>query len=388
MKVPGGWAALATGIVVVGLTWGSVISTLVVPRGVSSRLAIATSRATRAVFHLVADRFTAWERRDHILAFIGPSILLVLLAAWLGVFLVGFALIFWPLSGGTFGEALRLSGSSMFTLGTVAASGGVPTALVFVAAGTGLVVVALQIAYLPVLYSAFSRRETLVTLLESRGGAPAWGPEILARHVLVDTVDNLPVLYAEWERWAADVAESHTSYPPLIYFRSPHPLRSWVLALLAVLDAAALHHSLMPESAPSATRQVLRMGYVALREVGSVIRIAWRPDPRPTDPIQLTEGEFRDAVRHLVEAGWRPERDTALAWQHFRGWRVNYEALAYAVADRVEAAPAPWSGTRRHLEGIVIPPARPAHRSPDILTKLSAAPPTVAITERDKGSNQ
>ena len=108
------------------------------------------------------------------------------------------------------------------------------------AAGAGMVLVALQIGYLPALYGAFNRRETLVTLLESRAGAPAWGPELLIRHHLVGMVESLSPLYAEWERWSADVAESHTSYPSLLYMRSPRSRNSWVISLIAVMDAAAL----------------------------------------------------------------------------------------------------------------------------------------------------
>ena len=90
-------------------------------------------------------------------------------------------------------------------------------------------IVALQIAYLPALYSSFNRREGLVALLESRAGVPAWGPELLARHQLVGINDTLPELYAGWEVWAADVAESHTTYPVLLLFRSPEPWYSWLL---------------------------------------------------------------------------------------------------------------------------------------------------------------
>src|SRR6202042_2948825 len=101
--------------------------------------------------------------------------------------------------------------------------------------------------------------------LESRAGSPAWGPELLARHRLVGIVDQLPSLYADWERWAADVAESHTTYPVLIYFRSSRPLDSWVLSLLAILDSAALYLALAPSRAPSEARLCLRMGYTCLR---------------------------------------------------------------------------------------------------------------------------
>ncbi len=122
----------------------------------------------------------------------------------------------------------------MLTLGFASQPDWGPTAVMFIAATTGLIVVALQVAYLPTLYGAFNRRESLVTLLQSRAGAPAWGPELLTRHVIVGLVDNLGQLYLDWEEWAADVAESHTNYPVLVWFRSPHPLRSWVIARLAV----------------------------------------------------------------------------------------------------------------------------------------------------------
>ena len=131
--------------------------------------------------------------------------------------------------------------------------------LVFLAAATGLVIVTLQIAYLPTLYAAFNRRETEVALLNARGGVPSWGPELLARtHYALgsgmSTLDTMPALYAQWERWASDVAESHTTYLGLVRFRSPQPLSSWVTSLLAVLDSAALFLALSPKAAPEVRR--------------------------------------------------------------------------------------------------------------------------------------
>jgi hypothetical protein len=287
-----------------------------------------------------------------------------LVATWVLLLYVGFALVLWPVHDGSLADALRLAGSSMFTLGFATPSGTAPTALVFVTAAVGLVVVALQIAYLPTVYAAFNRRETLVTMLESRGGVPSWGPEILARHELIDNVASLAGLYRAWEEWAADLAESHTTYQALLLFRSPHPLRSWVTGLLSVLDAAALHLSLNPLSAPAQARPFMRMGYMALREVARVLRIPYNADPRPEDPVELTRAEFDEALELLLAAGWQPERDSDEAWTHFRGWRVTYEQLAYAVADRVDAPPALWSGPRHGVATGSIAPARPPHRAP------------------------
>ena len=126
----------------------------------------------------------------------------------------------------------------MFTLGFEVPPGTTPAFVVFAGAATGLVIITLQIAYLPTLYAAFNRRETEVALLNARAGVPSWGPELLARTQYglgsgTSTIDTMPALYAQWERWAADVAESHTTYLPLVRFRSPQPYSSWVTALLA-----------------------------------------------------------------------------------------------------------------------------------------------------------
>ncbi len=130
---------------------------------------------------------------------------------------------------------------------------------------TGAVAVALQIGYLPAIYQAFNRRESLVTLMESRAGVPAWGPG--GAHAPSARRDHRRFAGAlrDWELWSADLAESHISYPVLLWFRSPEPGFSWILALLAVLDAAAMQLALSPQTAPSEARMCLRMGFTALR---------------------------------------------------------------------------------------------------------------------------
>jgi hypothetical protein len=358
------WSAFAVGLFLVLGSVASLIKMLIVPRGFASKLQAFIERLVRRLFLFVANRFDTYEAKDRILALLGPMSLVAMLAVWLLSLFVGYGLMLWPMTA-SLSAALRQSGSSMLTLGLASSPEPAATAIHFIAASTGLIVVALLIAYLPTLYSAFNRRETLVTLLQSRAGAPAWGPEILARHQLVNLQDRLPDLYSEWERWAADVAESHVNYPTLIGFRSPHPLRSWVVGLLAVLDAAALHLSLCPASAPTQARLCLRMGFLCLRSVATAVRIPHDPDPFPEDPIELTYEEFEGGVKRAVEVGFPVERSVEEAWPHFRGWRVNYEAVAYALADWVVAPPGPWSGSRAHLPGMAIVPQRPADRKPD-----------------------
>ena len=135
----------------------------------------------------------------------------------------------------------------------------------------------------------------------------------------------MTTLYQRWEEWAADVAETHASYPVLLWFRSPHPYRSWVIGLLAVMDAAAMQLATQPLVAPSEARAFLRMGYMCLRDLATVIGVTYDPDPKPGDPIQLTEDNYQDAIHHLEHVGWKMQRTAPESWVHFRGWRVNYE---------------------------------------------------------------
>lgn len=353
------WIGFVVGVAVFGAVVLSVVKTLVVPRRVASRLTLGGARV-RSVFIFLTSRVDDYETKDRILSYQGPLSLLVMLNTWLMALWLAFALMLWPLIGESFFSALRESGSSILTLGFAAHLDPDATVVYFLAAATGLIVVALLIAYLPTLYGSFNRRERLVTVLQSRAGIPAWGPEILYRHQMVGIVGSLKDLYSEWEHWAADVAESHTNYPILITFRSPHPLRSWVVSLLAVLDSAALYLSLSPNSAPAEARLCLRMGFVALREVADAVGIPYDPDPSPDDPIELTYEEYMGGISRMED--FPVERTPEEAWEHFRGWRVNYERIAYGLADFVVATPAPWSGDRAHMPGLAIVPQRPANR--------------------------
>jgi len=358
------WFGFVSGIVLVLTTWSSVIRTLIVPRGLPSTLPRLIARYSGWIFLFIARRFDSYEERDRVLAFQAPTYLLLLLSTWMLLFLVGFGLLLWPFVV-SLPRALLESGSSIFTLGFASTHETGPALVQFLAAITGLVVVALLVGYLPTLYASFNRRETMVTMLQSRAGAPAWGPEILFRYQNVGLVDQLPALYSDWERWAADVSESHTNYPMLIFFRSPHPLRSWILGLLAVMDSAAMYLALAPDRAPKEARLCLRMGFLCLRDIATFLRIDFDPDPLPSDPVDLTFEEFESGIERALAIGFPSGRTVEEAWPHFRGWRVNYEGVAHAIANIVSAPPGPWSGPRDNLPGMQIIPQRPADRTPD-----------------------
>lgn len=372
------FVGLAIGIVLALATSASVLQTLVTPGVRAGRLLGMVDRALNNVFPWFTRRVRSMDFRSRILAFQAPLELLVILVAWLTGFLLAYGLMLWPATG-QLGTALRESGSSLFTLGFASTHGGGPTVVDFFAGATGLIVVALLIAYLPTLYGAFNRRETEVTLLGVRAGLPAWGPELLARSRYTITTSELPSFYRVWERWAADVAESHSSYPILIRFRSPHPLSSWLISLLAVMDSAALFSAVAPDDLPIEGRLCLAMGFRCLRQLASTVGIPYEEDPRPDAGTVITREEFDEGIARLQSVGFPMSRTPDESWPHFQGWRVNYESIAYRLAWSIDAVPALWSGPRRSGDR-AISTKRVVNRTPD-------HPEGVAVSFQGRGSD-
>jgi hypothetical protein len=344
-------------------------------------LTVVVNKSVHYTFVAFSRLARTFEAKDSILAPTAPVALIAQLLWWAVCLVLGFALMLMDTTH-SFTHGLTQALTALFTVGSIHI-GGVPNEALDIAAGaTWVVIVALQIAYLPSLYASFSRREALVTMLQSRAGAPAWGPELLARHQLVGINDALPQLYADWEQWAAEVTESHTTYPVLLLFRSPEPWLNWIIGLLAVLDAGAMQLALCPTTAPSQTRLCLRMGFTLFNRLAGSLGYPVDDDPDPDAAILLSFEEFSSAVDKLVQVGFPIERSAEEAWPHFRGWRINYESSAYRLADAFTAPLAPWSGTRRNLRAGVVEPKRPPHRAPAVVVKFANARPTVVNPPR------
>ena len=181
VPLAGRLVAAVVGALLVLTAWASAVGTLIVPRPVSSWLTRWVDRIVNGAFGLAAGAIANYHRRDRVLAAEAAAILIGQLIAWLATSFVGFWLLLWPFEAGGLGSAFSTAGSALFTLGFAVPAGGAPSAIVTAAGATGLVIVTLQIAYLPTLYAAFNRRETEVALLNARAGVPSWGPELLAR---------------------------------------------------------------------------------------------------------------------------------------------------------------------------------------------------------------
>src|SRR4051794_28769123 len=360
----------ALGAVLVVAAAGSVIGTVVVPRAFTSRLTACADWLVARVFHGLERLVTDTERRDTVLAGRAAAILLMQLLVWLLTFLVGFALMLLPFTGHGPGSTLTEAASAMSTLGFSRPENAASTAIAVVAAFASLGTLALQIGYLPALYSAYNRRENSVALLSARAGVPTWGPELLARTHYglgtgTSTVGTLPDLYAEWERWAADVPETPRTYLPLISFRPHRALSPWVPALLGVLASAALSLALSPAAAPTIpARLCLRSGFICFTRIAQALGVPVSDEADRGAATTLAYAEFLDGVARLRSVGFPIEREPQEAWPDFAGWRVNYERAAYAVAWAVSAPPALWSGPRRGRAAARPPPPPPDHPQP------------------------
>jgi hypothetical protein len=217
----------------------------------------------------------------------------------------------------------------------------------FTEAAMGLFLLALLITYLPSLYSAFQRREAGVSKLEVRAGVPPSGVYLIELAWTVGRMETLHDLWASWEDWFVDVDESHSSFPALAFFRSPHPEESWVTAAGAILDGASLYVSSVDVGARTPEPEfMIRSGYLCLRHIADFFGLPVDDDPAPTDPISVEREEFDAAYGRLSAAGvpMKPDRDQA--WRDFAGWRVNYDAALLGLARLTMAPPAAWSSDR------------------------------------------
>lgn len=226
--------------------------TVVLPRSVtrSLRLTRVFYRTSWALWSGVAKRISHGPTRDAILSFYGPLSLLMLMHVWALCLIVAFALIHWGLHSplntpdgqSGFSTYLYMSGVTLFTLGfgDVVPREMMGRALTVAEAGVGIGFLALVIGYLPTLYQAFSRREVAISLLDARAGSPPTAVELLRRHGIEGQQSALIMLLQEWERWAAELLESHLSFPVLLFYRSQHDRESWLAALTAMLDTCSI----------------------------------------------------------------------------------------------------------------------------------------------------
>jgi hypothetical protein len=337
--------------------------TIILPRRPNGRFRITRLfyLATWGPWVAFAERMRNKKVREQIYSVYGPMALLLLLLLWAVLLICGFGLFYFSIRS-PFGDAmmghsgsvwaqlgtdLYVSGTTLFTLGLgdVVPHSLRARALIIVESGVGLGFVALVIGYLPVLYQGFSRREVSVALLDARAGSPPNAAELLRRHGFEGGEEALTTLLAEWERWSAEILESHISYPILCYYRSQHDSQSWLSALVAILDTCALLISVV-EGAPSRQAQLtFVMARHALIDIGQVFHVqeqqAWQ---RGAETDRLPAAEFNRLCGALGEDHLRLCGDPASA-QRLHTIRALYEQHAFALAEYLRMTLPVWVTT-------------------------------------------
>jgi hypothetical protein len=335
------------GLFVVILTLFSALSTFVLPRAARSQLNRIVFGVLRRVFELILHFVKTYERRDAIMAYYAPIGLMLLVPTWYILISLGFAAMYWGLGVGNWFEVFQLSGSSIFTLGFATENSFLINAFEFIEAMLGLILVALLISYLPTMYAAFSRREQAVNMHEVRAGCPPSALEMLLRFNRIHGLSKLAEYWRTWEAWFADVEESHTTLPALVFFRSPRADNSWVTAAGSVLDAASITLSAVDIPFEPSAALCIRAGFLAFRHIAYYFDVPIPLDPQhPRDPISITREEFDSILDQLAIVDVPIKTDREQAWMDFAGWRVNYDRSLLVLCSLVMAPYAVWSSDR------------------------------------------
>ncbi|HEX8500732.1 MAG TPA: potassium channel family protein [Pyrinomonadaceae bacterium] len=342
--------AVAAGAVLIVVVLWDTFETIVLPRRVSRRLRLTRLFyvATWAPIAGLARRLPPGKKRDRYLAFYGPLSLILLLVVWAVGLLFAFGLLQWgvgsPLHAPGEGAAgfwtyVYMSGVIVFTLGfgDVFPLDPLGRFLAVAEAGTGFGFLAAVIGYLPVLYQSFSRREVSISMLDARAGTPPTAAELLRRHAAADRLEALGELLSDWERWAADLMESHLSYPVLCYYRSQHDNQSWLSALVCVLDACALVMVGVDGAREWQARATFAMARHALVDISQIF------NTRPVffERERMTDDELRQ-LRAALDAWGLSLRAGADADDRLRSLRRLYEPYANGLSCHLLIPLPPW----------------------------------------------
>ncbi len=286
-------------------------------------------------------------RRESVLSYYGPLSLILLLMIWAGGLVVGFGLLYSSLGrpfhdgleSSTIRTDLYVSGTTLFTLGLGDVTPQTPTArvLTILEAGTGLGFLAVIMGYFPVLYGAFSRREVSIALLDARAGSPPTAAELMRRHSHQGADESLTLLLNEWERWSAELLESHISYPLLCYFRSQHTNQSWLASLTAILDTSALLIAGVQGHEARQAQLTFAMARHALVDLAQIFSVA----STPPAPDRLPEERYDELYGRLCQSGVAMCRD-GQSYARLRELRVLYEGYAAGLAAYLHMPLPPW----------------------------------------------
>jgi ion channel len=358
MHSHGSIPATVFGAIIIWVVLLDAFETVVLPRRVTRHFKLTAwfYRRTWIPWKKVAGQIRTLSRQQSFLGYFGPLSLIMLLAFWAATLIIGFALLQYGIGGHeqlgnepiTFGRIVYHSGETFFTLGygDIVPTSSWARALSVAEAGMGFAFLGVVIGYLPVVYASFSRREIQISMLDARAGSPPSAAELLIR--LVGSSENptidqpvLDQILRDWERWSAELLESHISYPVLSFFRSQHSNQSWLGALTTMLDVTSLVLTGIEGVHPGQARLTFAMARHAAVDLAQVVNAKY--DPQAFD--RLPDEELRN-LREVLASANLQLRSTDEARQKLTKLRSMYEPYVHSTASRLMLTIPPW----RHPE--------------------------------------
>ena len=333
------WGGVIVAVALIAIVLIDAFEVVLLPRRIRHgfRLAPLFFRSSWFLGRAAARRIPAGRWRTGFLSTFGPLSLFFLVLAWAAGLIVGFALLHWSFgsalsgAGASFRTYVYFSGTTFFTLGygDLVPTGRVGRALSVAEAGMGLIFLAVIISYLPVLYQAFSRREITILLLDARAGSPPTAGELLRRLAEGKSPAGVCPFLVEWERWAAELLESHISFPVLCYYRSQHENQSWVGALTTILDTSVL----LITGVDGPDSYQARLAFAMARHAAVDLAMVFQARPLPPQPDRLSEADLARLQERLRGAGMKIREGPAVtaALKELRGL---YEPCVNALAAR------------------------------------------------------
>jgi Ion channel len=350
-------ALIIVGIAILSGVLLEAFESIILPRRVTRRFRLTRLfyRMTWIPWRAIGRRMKSVNTRESFFSYFGPMSLLALLVLWAISLVLGFALLILAAGPPTetyktpihFPDALYISGTNFFTLGLEDAVPRTPSTrfITVTEAGMGLGFLALVIGYLPVIFQSFSKREVSVVLLDARAGSPPTASELLRRHAYHGGAEALEELFYEWERWSAELLESHLSYPVLCYFRSQHDNQSWLGALTAILDACAL----TIVGVEGACGKQAQLTFAITRHAIVDLAQIFHATPRPPHPDRLPPAELARLRQVLSEVSLTlhtgDDKDKQL-----RDLRAMYEPYVNALSDFLAIKLPPWIHSQKVVD--------------------------------------
>ena len=341
--------AFAAGVAIFLIVIWDAFEAVILPRRVTRRFRLARLfyKTTWTTWKFVTGLISSRKTRETLLGFFGPISLLILVGVWAVGLVLSFGLMQYGAGSAvvmtgvqpSFVTDLYLSGTTFFTLGLgdVVPHSALARALVVTEAGFGFGFLAAIIGYLPFIYGSFSKREVNISLLDSRAGTPPTAGELLRRHAYPHGDEALRALLKDWEFWAAELMESHLSYPVLAFFRSQHDNQSWIAALTAILDTCAL----VKVGIEDACQRQAELTFAIARHAAVDLSQVFKTPPRALPRNRLPAEDLRRIRDILAQHGTKlqdgPEADRKLT-----EFRNMYEPYLFALAEYLNQSLPPW----------------------------------------------